>query len=78
MIRINELCNHILTKADIDVDTITDFNLDQAQLYGFQAAQECIIRILDTEIKFIPLSRNHIANMKNTFTPSKIIDTLDK
>jgi hypothetical protein len=78
MIRINELCNHILTKADIDIETITDFNLDQAQLYGFSEAQECIIRILDTEIKFVPLSRTRITNMKNAFTPSKIIDILDR
>jgi len=57
MIRINELCNHVLNKTEIDVETLGDFNIDKSKLVGFDSAVECISRILDTEIKFLPISR---------------------
>lgn len=77
MIKINELCNHVLSKTDIDLETLGDFHIEQSTLVGFQAVQECILRILDTELKFLPISRSTINTVENCLQQSKVLKCAD-
>ena len=77
IVKINELHSHITNKLDVDIETIGDFTIDQAQFLGFDEAQHCLREVLKKQIKFYPISRANIQSVRDTFMSSKIIDLSD-
>jgi hypothetical protein len=62
VIRIIELHTHLIKKLDVDIETIGDFNIDQAQFTGFQEAARLLNELTDS-MKFLPLSRSTVTTV---------------
>lgn len=66
VIRIIELHAHLIKKLDVDIETIGDYSIDQAQFTGFQEAARLLSELTES-MKFLPLSRSTVTTVQTCF-----------
>ena len=74
-IKINDLTNNILYKSDIDLKTITDFDLSKESiLRGFDDVRDALRRAISEKIEFLPISVTQLLHINSMLSSSKILD----